>query len=212
MTLAAETSFEERLGSDWRWALGESSSFFEGKGAVQETLARLVQRLNEIGVPYAVVGGMALFAHGYRRFTEDIDVLVRPADLEKIRSQMEGLGYVPLFPGSRNLRDSTSRVRVEFLLAGGFPGDGKPKPVSFPDPAESSVTIGGVRFLRLHELVELKLASGMSAAHRLKDLADVMELIRLLGLRRELGDELDESVREKYVELWASAQSADGHE
>ena len=46
--------------------------------------------------------------------------------------------------------------------SGGFPGDGKPKPVAFPDPAGASVDIGGIRYLSLEKLVELKLASGMT--------------------------------------------------
>ncbi len=41
-----------------------------------KTLARL---LNERGVEYALVGGYALAAHGFNRFTEDIDVLVNPS-------------------------------------------------------------------------------------------------------------------------------------
>lgn len=202
MGVTSAVDFERRLGADLRWALGESSEFFEGRGEVQETLTRLVAKLDALGVPYAIAGGMALFAHGYRRFTEDVDVLVRAGDVGRIREEMEGLGYVAAFVGARSLRDASSRVRIEFLVTGGFPGDGKPKPVSFPDPESAGVEIGGIRFLGLKELVELKLASGMTAAHRLKDLADVMELIRVLGLSEAFGGELNEYVRGKYGELW----------
>jgi Nucleotidyl transferase AbiEii toxin, Type IV TA system len=41
-----------------------------------KTLARL---LDEAGVEYALVGGYALAAHGYNRFTEDVDLLVDPS-------------------------------------------------------------------------------------------------------------------------------------
>ena len=61
--------------------------------------------------------------------------------------------------------------------------------------------------LPLPTLIELKLASGMSAPHRLKDLADVLELIRALSLPRETSDSLDASVRAKYEELWEAAQT-----
>jgi hypothetical protein len=50
-------------------------------------------------------------------------------------------------------------------------GDGFPKPVSFPDPQEAAVEIGGIRVITLERLIELRLASGMTAAHRLRDLA-----------------------------------------
>jgi len=59
------------------------------------------------------------------------------------------------------------------------------------------------------KLIELKLASGMSAPHKLKDLADVLELIRLLSLPREKELSLDPSVRAKYRELWQAAQTAE---
>jgi hypothetical protein len=57
-------------------------------------------------------------------------------------------------------------------------------------------------------MIELKLASGASAPHRLKDLADVLELIRVLSLPRDLAGSLDASVRAKYDELWQAAQGA----
>jgi hypothetical protein len=58
-------------------------------------------------------------------------------------------------------------------------------------------------------LFELKLASGMTAPHRLKDLADVIELIRILQLPAELAAELDPYVRDKFRELWQAAQTVD---
>ncbi len=49
----------------------------------------------------------------------------------------------------------------------------------------------------------------MSAPHRIKDIADVVELIRHAKLSKDLGDGLDGSVRAKYFELWESAQFVD---
>ncbi len=84
---------------------------------------------------------MALFFHGYRRFTEDVAIVVTAAGLKEIHETLEGLGYRPLFEGSRGLRDVESGLRIEFLVAGEFPGDGKPKPVSFPIPEAVKVDI-----------------------------------------------------------------------
>jgi hypothetical protein len=152
---------------------------------------------------------MALVAHGYDRTTVDVDVLL-PADaLPKVHAALDGLGYVPPVAGSRDLRDAETGVRIEFLLSGQFPGDGKPKPVVFPDPSKVSVLIDGIRFLSLERLVELKLASGMTNAGRLRDLADVQELIRLLRLDGRFADRIADYVRPKYVELW-KAVSATG--
>ena len=51
--------------------------------------------------------------------------------------------------------------------------------------------------------------SGLSAAHRLKDLADVLELIKAASLPPEIEQQLDPSVREKFRELWQAAQVKD---
>ena len=70
---------------------------------------------------------------------------------------------------------------VDAAGQGAVPGDGLPKPVSFPDPADPAVTLAGDRFriLALPKLVELKLASGMTAPHRLKDLDQPERLAQL---------------------------------
>jgi hypothetical protein len=97
-------------------------------------------------------------------------------------------------------------VKIDFLIEGDFPGDRAPKPVRFPNPIEAGVTSGALRVLSLPRLVELKLASGMTAPHRLQDLADVQRLIQARGLPRELANELDPYVRAKFDELWLTAQ------
>jgi hypothetical protein len=201
------TAYETHLNRDLQWALQEGSMFFEEKGDLHRALRRITERLSELHIPYAIAGGMAMFFHGFRRFTEDIDILVTRAGLEQLHQELEGLGYVAVFPGSRNLRDAASGVRIEFLVTGDYPGDGKPKPVAFPDPAQSGVERDGIRCLNLPTLVELKLASGLTAPGRLKDLADVQELIRLLHLSADFAGQLQPFVREKYAELWHAVQN-----
>ena len=204
-------TFEQQLTSDPRWAMNEGSLFFEDKGAVQESLRRIAGRLNELGVPYAIAGGMALFQHGYRRFTEDVDILVTRDGLKAIHKALDGLGYVRPFEKSKNLRDAQSGVKIEFLLSGDYPGDGKRQPVQFPDPERVAIDKGGIKFVDLATLIELKLASGMTGSDRLKDLADVQELIKRLGLPQDFQARLNESVRGKYLELWVP-QGADSHD
>ncbi len=194
--------YEARLDADLRWALDEGSLFFEGKGSVHEALRKITRRLDDLGIPYALVGGMAMFFHGYRRFTEDVDLLVTKADLNAIHEKLEGLGYVTPFTQSKNLRDAELGVKIEFLTTDGYPGDGKPKPVAFPNPVDVVVEIEGVKCVQLPRLVELKLASGMTQLARIKDLGDVVELIKSLNLPSKLSEELNPYVRAKYLELW----------
>ena len=141
--------YEKRLDQNSRWALSEGSIFFEDKGAVQQAMRRIAKRLDELGVPYAIVGGMALFQHGFRRFTEDVDILVTRDGLKTIHDNLDGRGYLPPFTGSKHLRDTELGVKIEFLVSGGYPGDGKLKPVAFPDPETVSEIIDGRNYIRL---------------------------------------------------------------
>jgi hypothetical protein len=200
--------YDEMLKRDWRWAMDEGDRHFQGDDSVFKTLRKIAARLDSIGVPYAIAGGMALQAHGFRRLTVDVDILVSRDGLTTIHAKLEGLGYVPPFSGSKNLRDAEHGVRIEFLIAGEFPGDGKPKPVAFPDPEIVGVEINGARYLSLPSLVELKIASGMTNIGRLKDLADIQELIRAAGLSAEFATELNPYVRDKYLELWHGVQDS----
>jgi hypothetical protein len=202
-------AYEQLLSQDRRWAMDEGDRHFQKDNAVFKTLRKIAHRLEELGVPYAVAGGMALFAHGFRRFTEDVDILVTREGLKIIHEKLEGLGYVPPFTRSKNLRDTDHGVRIEFLIAGEFPGDGKPKPVAFPDPTSEGVEIDGIDYLSLPRLVELKLASGMTGGvTRLKDFADVVALIETLNLPADFAGSLDPYVRDKYVELWEGVRQS----
>ena len=180
----------------------EARRYFMGKGRLNKTLARVTSDLENHGISYAVIGATALLAHGYPRLTEDIDLLMTAEGLEKFHAELIGLGYVPAFPGAKKkLRSTRDGVSIEVMTTGEYPGDGKPKPVSMPDPASASTEIDGIKYVTLEKLIELKLASGISAPHRLKDLADVQELIKFKNLGADFADKLDPYVRAKYIEL-----------
>jgi hypothetical protein len=199
-------AYEAKLRDNLRWGFMEGSMHFEHDSAVHKNMRQITKRLDELGIPYAVVGAMAMFFHGYQRFTTDVDLLVTREGLKKIHERLEGLGYVPPFTGSKQLRDTETGVKVKFLTSGDYPGDGKPKPVAFPDPEEARVEIEGIQFLQLAKVVELKLASGMTNAGRLKDLGDVQEMIRALHLPEDLAEQLNPFVRDKYRELWVTVR------
>jgi len=101
---------------------------------------------------------------------------------------------------------SAIRVRIEFRTTGEYPGDGKEKPVVFPEPSTLSFESDGVSYVKLPNLIELKLASGMTAPGRLKDLSDVLELIKLLNLPADYAAQLNPFVRDKFLELWKQAR------
>lgn len=183
-------------------AYEEGLNFFEGRGMLNETLRRLAEDLEKNGIEFNVIGAIALNLHGYQRFTADIDLLLSKEGLEKFHETLVGLGYRPAFEGARKKFRSTERnVPIEIITAGEYPGDGRPKPICFPEPDESFVVINGIKTVTLETLINLKLASGMTDPGRLKDLADVQELIKIKGLEADFAEKLNPFVREKFLEL-----------
>ncbi|MBI4872656.1 MAG: hypothetical protein HY814_13935 [Candidatus Riflebacteria bacterium] len=180
-----------------------------GESEVHEALRRLVGILEGDGIPYAIIGGLALNEYGHRRATVDVDVLMREEDLQAFKRRWLGRGYAERVSGSGKLLDTVHGIQVDVLSAGRFPGDDKPKPIAFPDPATTAVRGERFALLPMPRYLELKLASGMVAPHRGKDLVDVQELIRSAGLGLEVADQLHEWVRDKFVQLWHLAQVAE---
>jgi hypothetical protein len=202
----------QSLMSSPRAAYAEALRFFNGEGMLNDALGRLAADLESKNIDYVVIGGIALNQHGFQRLTVDIDILMTAQGLERFRETLVGLGYRPAFEGSRKKFQITrENVPLEVITSGEFPGDGKPKSVVFPDPSDFAVTIDGVKTVSLEKLIELKLASGISAPHRLKDLADVQELVKIKHLDASYAEHLDESVRAKFIEL-ADAVEAAGDE
>lgn len=200
--------YEEILHESFDAVLREADAYFMKTGRLHLTIRNLAERLTAEGIDYALVGGMALGEHGYVRMTDDVDVLLTSAGLQRFRERLEGRGYVAAHPGAtRAFRDADTGVRIEYLLAGEFPGDGKPKDVAFPDPASAADDVDGIRVLQLPRVIELKIASGMSAPHRLRDLADIQELIRARHLDESFEAQLHPSVRETYLRLLSDVRS-----
>jgi hypothetical protein len=198
---------EEGLAERFETALARIGACFMPSSPLQRTAEEIARRLREMGIDYAIAGALGLAAHGFVRATEDVDVLISREGLHRFKERWVGRGYVDVRAGGKAVRDTENGVRVDFLIEGDYPGDGKPKPVRFPPPASAAVAAGRFDVVALPRLIELKLASGMTAPHRLHDLADVLRLIAVAKLPRELAEELDPYVRPKYDELWRAAQA-----
>ena len=164
-----------------------------GESDVQRALEKVARLLDESRIPYALIGGIALNEYGYSHMTADIDLLLNKKGFE---------AFTAIYPEL-----TENGVPIDVVLAGEYPGDGLPKPVAFPDPADAALRGERIALLPLPRMIELKVASGMTAPHRLKDLADVIEIVRILKLPSGIAEELDPYVREKFQELWRAAQA-----
>jgi hypothetical protein len=191
--------------------LAAVDDFFMGRSPVQHAALRLARIFDDMGIVYAVAGALAMFAHGRRRMTEDVDMVVTRDDLARFKAQWLGRGYVELRSGGKAIREAATGVRIDFLLSGDFPGDGQPKAIAFPVPQPDYPVVDGLRVVPMNLSIEMKLASGMTAAHRGQDLVDVMALVKARSLPRDHAEQLDAFVREAFERQWELAQHDDDY-
>jgi len=187
--------------------LKEIDLFFAGNDKVHQTMRRAAKGLEEAGIPYAVVGGMALSAHNYHRTTDDVDLLLNREGFAEFRGRFVGKDFDPVPNRPRRFVDRENGVTVDILVTGLYPGTGKPGPVSYPDPSVAANVVEDVRFVDLLTLVTLKLA-----ARRHRDFGDVVELIRFNDLDESFADRLHPSLQRDYSECLDEKRREDEYE
>ncbi len=104
-----------------RWE--QLGRFFLGTSDVHVAADRLCQKLDELGIPYAICGGLAVNAHGHQRATMGVDVLLTADGLRRFKEQALGRGWLERFAGSRGVKDTDRSIPIHILVSGGFPGD-----------------------------------------------------------------------------------------
>src|SRR5687767_7819805 len=107
-------------------------------------------RLAAAGIPHAIVGGVAVCLHGYRRNTVDLDLLARSDDQVRIRAELEASGYT--WSADRSEFRAPSGVPVQFLLSGERAGKGAEVVLPDPDAPGVTVEIEGLSVLDLDRL------------------------------------------------------------
>src|SRR5687768_15749312 len=116
-------TYEAHLQDNYLTLLKEASDYYMARGDVFTTLQNLTRRLEAEKIPYALVGGLALAAHGFVRMTQDVDLLMTREGLETFKQRLSGRGYVPAFSGAqKTFRDTETQVRIEILITGDYPG------------------------------------------------------------------------------------------
>ncbi len=187
--------------------LRQMEQFFRGKDQVHKTLRRLVKNLEKARIAYAVLGGLALNAHRYRRATTDVDILLTRTGFDEFRRRFGGKAYEQTEGRPRRFTDRKNGVQLDVLVTGLYPGSGRPGPIAFPDPGQVAERIEDVAYVNLATLVQLKLA-----ARRWRDFAYVVELIRHNGLDESFQERLHEAVRPDYIECLEEKRREDEYE
>lgn len=173
--------------------------FFERTGPVWDTLQKLIERLQDTGIDYVVIGGLALNAHQYPRQTVDVDIVLTKDAYKKFKERFSGSGYRQT-ENARRFVDCESEVAIDILIAGELAGrTSKNQSVRFPDPSEAQES-AGIRTVPLAKLIELKLVTW-----RFKDWGDVVELIRRHHLSASFADQLDPVARSAFGECYDQA-------
>ena len=173
-----------------------------GTSGIVESARAAVALLAEHDIPHLIVGGLAVQEHGYPRVTIDVDIVV-PDVLEAVEFLTASLtGPFYRVPDVEDrVEDRRNGVQIDLLPAGKVLKHGCKVP--FPQLGKVSEQL---QIVKLEELIALKLDSWAgSPARRLKDKADVNELI----LRRKLPRDLvvNPVVRALYTETWDALQS-----
>lgn len=160
---------------------------------IERTMRKAVTTLGQGGIPALVVGGFAVQEHGYPRFTTDVDLVV--PDVALAREYLSIRGFKPNPGSSMTLTDRETKVEVDLLPAGGSVGPG---PLSLPKV--DGLSAGTVNIVDLKTLIETKLSSSIGSKGRMKDGADVQELIKANNLKQDY--QVDSAVQEAYTSIW----------
>lgn len=152
----------------------------EGESRILAVAAKVSQ---ETGAP--VLGGVAVFLHGYRRTTDDVDVFAE--DERAVAAALERLGGAWDPETRQHVLDGVPVHIVTATQTGSVP-----KNVS---------TIEGVNVVSLADLIRFKLQSGLDRVERSRDLADAVELIRRVPLDKSFAAKLPQDLRRPFKDL-----------
>jgi hypothetical protein len=185
----------------------EMLMFHQHSGPVYDTLDTLCERLNQARIEHVIIGAFALGCHGYERATTDVDLCLRKEDLERFRKEFVGREYEAVPGRSRRFQDPRTGVTFDLLVSGNLAGrTSRNDVIQFPDPSEA-VTLKGLPTVSLERLIELKLVTW-----RLRDWADVIELIRVNKLDESFANHIHPLIRMAYLECYDQKVDEDRYE
>src|SRR3989440_10065202 len=162
----------------------------KGQEAQESKFAKALATLQALsrkeGIPLAIVGGLAAIHHGYERFTKDIDVVVRSANLDVLTRFAPRYGIKVIW----NDPEGWHKLQCEGVPIDVVPEGRKPRkdaPTTISGPEQLGVR-EGTGYAGIAGWMETKLGS-----YRVQDQADVVQVIKvtpaatLRRIRKHLG-------------------------
>ncbi len=151
----------------------------ESMDRVEVRLRKVIAILETSGVPFAIVGGNAVriwvaqVDPGAVRATNDVDVLIRPENLEQVKQVMTENGYHYRQAAGLDMflegKDDSVRHAIHVVLANRLVKQDDYESTPDVEPSEYG---DGIRTLPLERLVRMKLNS-----FRLKDRVHLLDMI-----------------------------------
>ena len=148
---------------------------------VELRLRKAVSILESTSIPFAIVGGnaarvwVAQVDPGAVRATNDVDILIRPEDLDQLKQVMAENGYHYRKATGLDMflegKEDSVRYAIQIVLANRMVKQDDFEPTPDVEPVEYGA---GIRILPLERLVRMKLNS-----FRLKDRVHLLDMIEV---------------------------------
>lgn len=159
--------------------LGRLITAVDHPGQKDSEFDRVLEVLRDLsrkeGIPIAIIGGMAAIKHGYKRYTQDVDMVIARQHLDTIVRVAPRYGIKVIWHdphGWHKLQYENMRIEV-------VPEGAKPKkdaPTTIPSPQQLGVSEGS-DYASLEGWMETKLSSGRGL-----DRADVIQVLKKTDL------------------------------
>lgn len=169
--------------------------------ALKEAVALTRKAVRQVDGAYACfIGGLAVQEHGYQRWTDDVDVVVDAEHFNLVLDALCAMNFAIMPKGWLENRDTGARI--DLLKEGVKLHDSK---LPLPHPSELGKNGG---FATVASIIRLKLDAG----GRMKDLADIVELLKLrINEAENISAQLPQSLRASFESLVVQARRELGH-
>jgi len=136
--------------------------------SIRSALATVTSDLQRHGIAHAVIGAVALAAHGFVRATTDADFLIAAEGAEHVHELMQSLGFTAVHRTDDVANYALQFFHVDFLTAR--------RPYSramLKDATEANIAGVVTKIVRLEDLIGLKMQALANDPTRAQDRADI---------------------------------------